>query len=882
MATYALTVSTNALGLGVISSATVVVERKRTTVTDIYPTSSLYTKKAVTNVSGIATIQLEADDGTVFHEVKIFDTDGVLVYKNTIQMPPQAADIDDLPLNDIISASAYQAVQAKDAAQTSATNASNSATNAATSATNAATSATNAATSATNAATSATNASNSANAASTSATNAVASESNALDYKTAAELAAQIAQNFSGIYPTTAAGIAATTNGQYFSVPQASPSNAFLDLYKNVSSVATFVNTYPSKYFFDALKSILTVDITSGGITLTATQAAYGYIVFTGSPASNQNIAVPNNWSGLVKNGLSNTSQLTVKTASGTGVVIPKDATFDVFADGTNVVQVRKSYAYARRVVTGRVISRSYDGSGNLVVSTTGGAVYEENNSGNPKYGIASVSNATLAANQALVVDLDSASDGNGNKVPSVVSLASSSQTGWQYGNKIVLIANKSLTTNAKSYAGAYFIDCPDPDNDSATNARRARRVVDGRIVSIDYASDSITVSYTQGRVWDENNAGSPKYKINSGSATLTANQALIVDLDGATDENGRLTPSIVNIASSLNVGWQYGNKIVLFNCASASSSATDSKDLIFGAGCYKIDTKKDLDTLYVQQTSNVIKIFCKSAKEETDNYTRFALVHQTNAGTNTDIWHMEGAWDSKLVAGNETKLQEILRTTGAEVELAVKVNGAADFVGGITHGYQSLSEIVLFVNGVVTPISQVANHKCKKVEAIQKSTLYFYGTSTPLATVWHVWSWTRNELLLTTTFEFQAVANLDFLYAGILPVWRTRGSGASSSGSAVEIVTTGRRSPKYEAEDLSTSGYSSVYSDSAILRGYGSGGYHWSIEKLEGWDKPNRRARFAPEVDNKFYQDAVGAGYVTSIGEKITIKSKIVIHNPN
>ena len=38
MATYALTVSTNALGLGVISGATVVVERERTTVTDIYPT----------------------------------------------------------------------------------------------------------------------------------------------------------------------------------------------------------------------------------------------------------------------------------------------------------------------------------------------------------------------------------------------------------------------------------------------------------------------------------------------------------------------------------------------------------------------------------------------------------------------------------------------------------------------------------------------------------------------------------------------------------------------------------------------------------------------------------------------------------------------------
>ena len=117
MATYALTVSTNALGLGVISGAIVVAERKRTTVNDIYPTSSLSIRKIAANVSGIATIPLEADDGSVFHEIKIFDTDGVLVYKNTIQMPPQAADIEDLPLNDIITESAQQAVQAKEDAE---------------------------------------------------------------------------------------------------------------------------------------------------------------------------------------------------------------------------------------------------------------------------------------------------------------------------------------------------------------------------------------------------------------------------------------------------------------------------------------------------------------------------------------------------------------------------------------------------------------------------------------------------------------------------------------------------------------------------------------------------------------------------------------------
>lgn len=238
MATYALTVLTNALGLGVINKATVVVERKRTTVTDIYPTSSLYTKKATTNVSGVAVIQLEADDGTVFHEVKIFDTTGILVYKNTIQMPPQAADIEDLPLNDIITESAQQAVQAKEdterlkqdvtqlkadtltlknAAQASEANASNSASAANTSQTNA----------------------------SNSATNAAASATTASNAQTAAELARDAANATGKVYASTAAGISATTSGQYFNVVSAG-TNDYVDLYLNGSGTAVYQKTYPA------------------------------------------------------------------------------------------------------------------------------------------------------------------------------------------------------------------------------------------------------------------------------------------------------------------------------------------------------------------------------------------------------------------------------------------------------------------------------------------------------------------------------------------------------------------------------------------------------------------------------------------------------------
>ena len=62
----------------------------------------------------------------------------------------------------------------------------------------------------------------------------------------AAEAARDIAQLSSGIYETTAAGIAAVASGRYFSVPQSSPSDIMFDLYKNNAGVALYVNSYSS------------------------------------------------------------------------------------------------------------------------------------------------------------------------------------------------------------------------------------------------------------------------------------------------------------------------------------------------------------------------------------------------------------------------------------------------------------------------------------------------------------------------------------------------------------------------------------------------------------------------------------------------------------
>ena len=146
---------------------------------------------------------------------------------------------------DVASTKAAEASTSAANAAASATAAGNSATAGGTSATNAAGSATAAASSASAASASETQALASKNAAATSETNAGASAGLAATAKASAE-AARDAANVNGkVYATTAAGLAATTTTQYFSVPSADGAEHLI-LYLNNAGVAVEQKRYPS------------------------------------------------------------------------------------------------------------------------------------------------------------------------------------------------------------------------------------------------------------------------------------------------------------------------------------------------------------------------------------------------------------------------------------------------------------------------------------------------------------------------------------------------------------------------------------------------------------------------------------------------------------
>lgn len=90
-----------------------------------------------------------------------------------------------------------------------------------------------------------------------------------------AQTARDQAVSAAGIFASTAAGIAATTNGQYFCTPSVD-SAKYLVLYRNNAGTAVEVSTYPSKAAVDAVLTAADGKLPSSGGTITGNLAING------------------------------------------------------------------------------------------------------------------------------------------------------------------------------------------------------------------------------------------------------------------------------------------------------------------------------------------------------------------------------------------------------------------------------------------------------------------------------------------------------------------------------------------------------------------------------------------------------------------------------
>lgn len=128
------------------------------------------------------------------------------------------------------------------------------------------------------------------------------------------------------------------------------------------SSIATWVDNRASwlPLVNNILQRATGISVTTADVTLSAAQARCNAFATTGTLTGNRSVIVPDGPQRfVVTNGCSGAFTLTVKTASGTGVVIAAGATNEVISDGTNVVAVTGAAAAVGNPTESFVIAAS-------------------------------------------------------------------------------------------------------------------------------------------------------------------------------------------------------------------------------------------------------------------------------------------------------------------------------------------------------------------------------------------------------------------------------------------------------------------------------------------------------------------------------------------
>lgn len=149
-----------------------------------------------------------------------------------------------------------------------------------------------------------------------------------------------------------------------------------------------------------AVNGALTKSVAGGAnVTLTAAEAGYGILILTGAITANIAVIVPavaGHW--IIVNRTTGAFTVTVKTPSGTGVVVSQNRSKEVMCDGTNVIESTNDFL--NTALTGSPTAPS-PASGNNSTSVATTAFVWNAIDGVASINVAGGSNVTLTAAQA-------------------------------------------------------------------------------------------------------------------------------------------------------------------------------------------------------------------------------------------------------------------------------------------------------------------------------------------------------------------------------------------------------------------------------------------------------------------------------------------------
>lgn len=369
--------------------------------------------------------------------------------------------------------------------------------------------------------------------------------------------------------------------------------------------------------------------------------------------------------------------------------------------------------------------------------------------------------------NAYLVINLDEYTTYNAIMTP-IVYESSSGESALFNGNYLILFSNDY------GYFGGLMaekyrkeIEFKELKNDLQKTILKGNPLLLGSILNKSYNpnTNAVTVTYDRSYLLVQNVTGSPLYNIiPSGTITLGYEDALIVKVSDLTTDGTEVTPIHVDSTFSKSTLFNDDYIVLLSNFYGRIGG-------LFVHNTMEIASQDDTQ-VYLQVNNSTSITLLKKCSESNTSYLGFNFNRTTASDKNGDIWRLFGL--GKYTRKDTTfTSDEITFVTTGEMEAAIKIEGASDFVGGSIHGYEKTKTLEIYIDGKLIDASIVGTYAGKNITINRTSEMYDYGTTDLFADHNCIYEFTNEGLVLSQYLDFKLSKTLNRSYLGMYPVAR-------------------------------------------------------------------------------------------------------------
>lgn len=456
--------------------------------------------------------------------------------------------------------------------------------------------------------------------------------------------------------------------------------------------------------------------------------------------------------------------------------------------------------------------------------------------------------------------------DRNANESITYGMLSQEVKNAMTGGNTPVVGANAVNTSNLVDGSVTFA----KLNSDTKKQIQKNNVLLNGSLISVSY--DQLTsiakVSYDRSYLYVQSDSSPLHVTIPAGSCELPTTGFLVVKMSDLGTTGSEIKPTVLDNSTSRRDLFN-GDYIILLSNQYGRLGGLFAQNVLSLTNSTDINTSDSQVYLKVNSESSITLL--KKCSESSNSYLGMDFIRTTDTSKNSDIWRIQGV--KKYVRNSDDFISSnIYFITSGEIESAIKINGASDFVGGSLHGYEEFTNLVIYIDGKKIDTTVPGAYSGNNIVINRISNMYDYGTKNLFAIHNCMYEFTSTDLILTQNVEFKMNKLLDKSYLGMYPIARKEGTNYISNKGVLfpNLINV----DLYE-NHTNINEYENI--NSIIISNQETTGHHF-IAKLEILEKnvPDLKMSISnSEYYNKIYPDVCGDGYNVKTNDIWMIKSK-------